>query len=204
MKKIFALFICLILLCLPVLAKKTYYIKDEPEYELKFLCFSEEDCYNVTPSFLEVKNKKFVGFGDFNYYDLDTYKYNKATDTYNVNVVIERDPSTDSDVIDHSPYDKGYITHLIFSLTYCPSKKIFNASYIGFISGFDVTEYKNGEPYSITTNFIDIYYNNNPKYISDLDSWIKELNQEIPKTFGQIGGSKHDIALEYLIPYALR
>ena len=78
MKKVFLTFISIILISAPVFAAKKYYIKNDTDYNLQFLCFNERECYSVNPNIIEIKNKKFVGFGNYHYFDISTYKYNKT------------------------------------------------------------------------------------------------------------------------------
>lgn len=66
---------------IPALAARKYYIKNDTDYGLQFLCFSEKECYNITPNIIDIKNKKFVGFGGYHYFDISTYKYDKNTHT---------------------------------------------------------------------------------------------------------------------------
>ena len=198
MKNILILF-CLIIFSLPVFATREYYIKNYNN--LQFLCFSENECYSINPDIITIKNKKFVGFGGFHYFDINTYKYNENIDTYTVDVVVDRDPSTDLEVCNKCPFDKGNITHLIFTLTYSPSKNIFKGEYKGFISSEDIVQYKNNKPIGIYINYLNIYYNNNPKLIKDLSYWLRFFNKEIAKTFRQPNGYVYDTEIEYIIPY---
>ena len=99
------------------------------------------------------------------------------------------------------PFDRGNITHLIFSLTYNPLAKNFNAAYKGFVSSEDITEYVNGKPYAINVNYLNIYYDNNPKYIKDLSNWLDFFNKELSKTIGKADSYGYDIEIEYIIPY---
>ena len=70
-------------------------------------------------------------FGTMNhynpFYDLSSYKYDKSTNTYSIDILVDRDPSTDLGVCNKSPFDRGNITHLIFSLVYKPFPKNFKA-----------------------------------------------------------------------------
>ena len=180
---------------------REYYIKNDTDYNLQFLCFNEDECYSLNPDIIEIKNKKFVGFGGYHYYDMDTYKYDKDTQVYNVDVLVDRDPSTDLGVSNKCPFDRGNITHLIFSLTYKPTTKEFQATYKGFASSEDILKYKNGEPSVINVNYLNIYYDNNPKYIKDLSNWLKFFNKDLPKTIGKPDNYGYDIEIEYIIPY---
>lgn len=198
MKKLLIL-ICFIFLCLPVFAARDYYIRQDKEYQLEFLCFSKDECYCTTPDIIDIKNKKFVGFGGYHYFDTSTYKYDKITDTYTVDVMVNRDPSSDLEVCNKCPYDSGYITHLIFKLSYTPSKKLFKSDYKGFVSSKEVTEYQNGKPMYIYTKFLNLYYNSDPQLISDLNVW-KKFFKEISKKFGTQESSNYDIEIEYILP----
>ena len=183
--------------------KRKYYIKNDIDYGLRFLCFNENECYSLNPNIIEIKNKKFVGFGAYHYYDISSYKYDKESNTYSVDILIDRDPFTDLGVCNKCPFDKGNITHLIFSLTYNPLEKNFNATYKGFVSSEDITEYVNGEPSAITVNYLNIYYDNNPTYIKDLSNWLKFFNKELAKTIGKPDGYGYDVEIEYIIPHYL-
>ena len=200
MKKIFLIILLFIFTVLPVFAAKKYYIKNT-NYDLKFLCFSEKECYNINPNIIKIKNKEFIGFGTFHYYDLSSYIYNSKTNTYSVDVLIDRDPFTDSNICNKSPYDKGNITHLIFSLVYKPFPKKFKAIYKGFVSSEDIIQYKNGKPVSHHINFLNIYYDKNHNYIKDLKYWLNYFNKEVLKNFGTKYSSNYNIEIEYIIPY---
>ena len=142
-----------------------------------------------------------VGFEGNHYFDLSTYKYDKNTHTYFVDIVVDRDPFTDLEINDKSPYDKGNITHLIFSLVYSPLTNKMEATYKGFISSEDRLEYVNGKVNAIDTNYINVYYDNNPKYIKDLSSWLEFFDKDIPKTIGKPDGFGYEVEIEYIIPY---
>ena len=200
MKKIFLFLILVIFTVLPTLAARKYYIKNNTDYDLQFLCFSEKECYNINPSIIKVKDKEFVGIGAYHYYDLSSYKYDKSTNTYSVDVLVDRDPSTDLDVCNKCPFDRGNITHLIFSLVYKPFPKKFKATYKGFVSSEDIVEYENGKPISHHLNYLDIYYNNNANYIKDLKHWLNYFNKDVLKKFGTQYSSNYNIELEYIIP----
>ena len=182
-------------------ATREFYIKNESNSELKFLCFNEKECYSINHDIIEIKDKKFVGFGNYHYFDLSKYKYDKNTNTYSVDVLVDRDPFTDLDVCNRSPYDEGNITHLIFSLKYNPLTKKLQATYKGFVSSKDILQYENGKPAKIQVSYIDVYYDNNPKYIKDLPNWLKFFNKEIAKIHAK---SIYDIEIEYIIPYYIR
>lgn len=47
MKKLFFILISIILISIPASAKREYYIKNDIDYNLKFLCFNENECYNI-------------------------------------------------------------------------------------------------------------------------------------------------------------
>ena len=202
MKKIFLFMALIIFTVLPVFSAREYYIKNDSDYNLQFLCFSEEECYSLNPDIIEVKNKKFVGFGAYHYYDISTYKYDKHKHIYSVDVLVDRDPSTDFGICNKCPYDRGNITHLIFSLTYKPLTKKFKATYKGFVSSEDIVQYKNDMPISHNTNYLNIYYDNNSNYVKDLKLWLNYFNKEVLKNFGT-SYSSYDIELEYIIPYYL-
>ncbi len=204
MKKIFLVLILIFLTGIPVFAARKYYIKNDTDYDLQFLCFNEKECYNINPDIINIKNKKFVGFGKYHYFDISTYKYDKKTHTYNVDVLVDRDPSTDLGVCNKCPYDRGNITHLIFSLIYKPLIKEFKATYKGFVSSEDIVKYENGKPTAIQVKYLNIYYDKNSKYIEDLADWLKFFNEEIVKTIGKHNGYDYDVELEYIIPYYIR
>lgn len=201
MKKIVFALILIIFVCLPTFAAKKYYIKNDIDYDLQFLCFSEKECYSLNANIIEVKNKKFVGFGAYHYYDLGSYKHDKKTNTYSVDVLVDRDPSTDLDVCNKCPFDRGNITHLIFSLIYKPFPKKFKATYKGFVSSEDIVKYENGKPISHHINYLDIYYNNNANYIKDLKHWLNYFNKDVLKKFGTQYSSNYDVDIKYIIPY---
>ena len=204
MKKIFFTLISTILISIPVYAARDYYIKNDTNYNLQFLCFNEKECYSINPNIIDIKNKKFVGFEGYHYFDISTYKYNKNTQTFSVDVLVDRDPFTDLGVCDKSPFDRGNITHLIFSLTYKPLIKEFKATYKGFVSSEDIVQYENSKPTAIYVNYLNIYYNKNFKYIKDLPDWLKFFNNEIVKTIGKPNSYAYDVELKYIIPYYIR
>ncbi len=204
MKKMFFVLISIILISAPVFAAREYYIKNDTDYDLQFLCFNEKECYSINPEIINIKNKKFVGFGRYHYFDISTYKYDKITHTYSVDVLVDRDPSTDLGVCNKCPYDRGNITHLIFSLMYKPLMKKFKATYKGFVSSEDIVQYENGEPTTIQVNYLNIYYDKNSKYIEDLPNWLNFFNKEIIKTIGNTNGYGYDAELEYIIPHYVR
>lgn len=205
MRKIVFALVLIIFICIPSFAAKKYYIKNDTGCDLKFLCFNEDECYNIDPSIINIKDKKFVGFGAYHYYDLSSYKYDKSTNTYSIDILVDRDPSTDLGVCNKSPFDRGNITHLIFSLVYKPFPKKLKATYKGFVSSEDIVEYENGKPSAIYANYLNIYYDNNPKNIKDISIWLEFFNNKIIKTFGKPNGSRnYDVEIEYIIPYYVR
>lgn len=204
MKKLFLILLLNILISVPAFAAREYYIENDTKYNLQFLCFSKNECYNITPTIIDIKNKKFVGFGISHYFDISTYKYDKNTHTYNVDVLVDRDPSTDLNVCNKCPYDRGNITHLIFSLVYKPQSKEFSATYKGFVSSEDIPQYKNSKPTAIQVNYLNIYYDKDSKYIEDLTDWLKFFNKTIAKTIGKPDGYVYDVELEYIIPHYMR
>ncbi len=200
MKKILYTLILITLTCIPASSAREYYIQKDSEYDLQFLCFSEKECYSLNPNILNIKNRKFVGFGGYHYYDISSYKYDINTRTYKVDIVVDRDPFTDLDVCNKCPFDKGNITHLIFSLTYQPLTKTFKAIYKGFVSSEDIVQYKNGKPAAIYVNYLNIYYDNNSAYIKDLSDWLSFFNKEIVKHLGKSNAYSYDVEIEYIIP----
>lgn len=138
------------------------------------LTFANED-YLVT-DLIKVQDKTFVGFGGFNYYDMDSYKYNAQKDTYVVDIIEDRDPSTDLMYYSPSPYDDGIITHILLSIKYTPSKKKAKVKYKGFISSKEVLKYKNGVLHSMNNIPTYIYYDNNKKHIPELKMWLDYYN----------------------------
>lgn len=187
--------------CVTSNCNKKYYIKNNNNYDLQFLCFSEKECYSLNANIIEVKNKKFVGFGAYHYYDLGSYKHDNKTNTYSVDVLVDRDPSTDLDVCNKCPFDRGNITHLIFSLIYKPFPKKFKATYKGFVSSEDIVKYENGKPTAIYGNYLNIYYDSNPENIKDLSDWLNLFNKRVAKTFGKHNGYTYDVDIKYIIPY---
>ena len=176
-----------------------YYIEKDDKYQTEFLCFLKHRCYYTVPSVVNIKGKDFVGFGNYYYYDLSTYKYDRKTKTYSVNVLVDRDPTTDLGICNKSPYDNGNITHLLFTISYNPSKKIFKAEYIGFASSKDSLIHKNDGYQYIETNFINIYYDNNPNLIEELDERLKYYNNEAAKTFDKTNGEAFGVEMMYII-----
>ncbi len=203
MKK-FVLFIFLFFVfSLPAFASKSqnYYIKKYTDYELEFLCFSARKCYNATPKIITVKGKNFVGFGGYHYYDINSYKHNIGTNTYNVDIVVDRDPSTDLGYYNKCPYDEGDITHLIFSLTYIPNKRHFKATYKGFISTKLMVEYEKGNPVKSYFKYLNVYYDNNPSLAEELQNWLDYFNKNTIKTFGKKYSVDYDIEIKYILKY---
>ena len=130
---------------------------------------------------------------------MSTYNYDKKTKTYSVNVLIDRDPTTDLGICNKCPYDKGNITHLLFNLKYNPSKKIFKAEYIGFASSKDSLAYGDDGYQYIETDFINIYYDNNPDLIEELNKLLNYYNNEAIKTFNKRNGEAFGVEIMYII-----
>lgn len=187
---------------LPALAQRDYYIKKDKQYGSTFLCFNKEECYCIDPEIITIKGKKFVSFRGYNFYDISTYKYDKNTDTYTVDMIIDRDASRDNERYSKCPYDNGNITHLIFNITYTPSKEQFKAIYKGFVSTKDILEYKNGQPSAITVNFLNIYYNNNSKLIKEFSEFEAHF-EKAKKTFHKAYGCEYWVEIIYLLKYFL-
>ena len=201
MKKILILFLFLTFSCSSVNAYKNreYYIKKDNDFNIEFLCFSPKKCYNSTPYVITINGKKFVGFGGYHYFDISTYRHDIKTDTYTVNVIVDRDPSNDLGYYSKCPYDKGYITHLIFKLIYNPTQKIFKSEYIGFVSSEDIIEYEGNTIEKMYKKYINTYYDNDPNKIAELQNWLDYFNKKIIKTFGKKYGSDYDIEIIYIL-----
>jgi len=203
MKKLF-LTICILLFFQHVALaykSKSYYIKKDSTHNIEFLCFSAKSCYNATPEIIKVKDKTYVGFGGYHYYDISSYKYNINTNTYNVDIAVDRDPSTDLGYYNKCPYDKGDITHLIFSLAYIPNKRYFNITYKGFISSKLVVEYEKESPVKNYFQHLNVYYDNNPSLIEELQSWLDYYNKNTIKTFRKKYNANYDIEIMYIIKH---
>ena len=201
MKRSFLVLLSIILIGISAGYTQEYYIKNNTEYGLQFLCLSEKECYSINPNILNIKDKKFVGFGSYHYYDVSSYKYDINTHTYSVDVLVDRDPFTDLDVCNKCPFDKGNITHLIFSLTYQPLTNTFKAIYKGFVSSEDIVKYENGKPAAIYVNYLNIYYDNNSAYIKDLPDWLNFFNKELVKYLGNSDAYSYDVEIKYIIPH---
>lgn len=201
MKKLFIVTFILIIFSIPTFAgqNKNYYINKDSNFGLISLCFSAKRCYNATPEIIKVKDKTYVGFGGYHYYDISSYKHNVSTNTYYVDVAVDRDPSTDFGYYSKCPYNEGDITHLIFSLTYNPKKKYFKAVYKGFITTKLMIEYEKGLPVRSYFKYLNIYYDNNPSLIDELQNWLDYYNKDIIKTFGKKYGSIYDIEIMYIL-----
>ena len=198
MKKKF-LVLCLLFFSLPVSASLSYHFDKDKKTGTEFIYFSNGTCYNATPEIIKFKNKKFISFGGDYYYDISTYKYNKLTDTYYTDILLDRDPSSDYNHYTKCPFDDGEITHVIIGLKYSPRKKIFKATYKGFASTKLIVEYKDNLPISSHFEYLNIYYNNNRNMIKELPSYLEYYNNQIIKTFGKPNGSTIDIEMIYLI-----
>ena len=114
-----------------------YYYKDNNTT----ICFPHlDDCCSAEPTKISfINNKVFIGLGlGEQLYDISTYKYDKKTDKYTVDMLLDRDFSTDLGYYSQCPYDDGIITHVLFGITYIPSKKIFKAEYKGFLSSKEI------------------------------------------------------------------
>lgn len=204
MKKIVsAIFLLIILFGIVLFAirfKNNFcYIQKDDKYQTEFLCFLKNRCYYTIPGIINIKGKDFTSFGNYYYYDLSTYNYDEQTKTYSVNMLIDRDPATDLEICNKSPYDNGNITHLLFNLKYNPSKKIFKAEYIGFASSKDLLFYGDDGHQHIKTDFINIYYDNNPNLIEELDELLNYYNNEAIKTFDKINGEAFGVEIVYII-----
>lgn len=126
--------------------------------------FEDDVCENIFE--LVISNKKFLCFFPNSCYDKKTFVYDKLTDTYYVDFMYEQDPAGDLEYPPSKcPYDSGYITHLIFNITFSPSKNIFTADYKGFISSIDISNTKSEDSFN---KFLNIYYDNNPNFIYGL------------------------------------
>jgi len=183
--------------------KNEFYIKYIKEYNQLFLCKKNGDCYNATPERLGIKDRRFIGFSTFSFYDIDSYKYDKENNTYTVDIAIDRDPSTDLGYYNKCPFDEGEITYLIFSLKYSPFQEIFKADYKGFISAELKVEYnEKGKPEAIYFDNYKIYYDNNPAYVEELNNYTKYFN-ELSETSGSKLFADYHIELTKLIPMYL-
>jgi hypothetical protein len=203
MKNLFIIACVLIIFSNPAIASKNknYYIKKDVHNGMEFLCFSAKTCYNATPEVIKVNDKTYVGFGGYYYYDIGSYKYNASTNTYNVDIAVDRDPSGDLGYYNKCPYDEGNITHLIFSLTYSPNKRYYKAAYKGVISTKLIVEYEKVNPVKNYFKYLNVYYDNRPSLIDELQNWLDYFNKNRIKTFGKKYGVNYDIEIKYILKY---
>lgn len=157
---------------LPVFAQKDYYIKKDTKFNIQYMCFSENECYPLSPETIEVKKKKFINFIGFDYYDLETFKYDKKNDIYKVDMIVDKNPIAVDEYNTKCPYDKGYITNLIFNITYSPSKDELNATYKGFISSKVLMNHNT----DIYFRYLNIYYDNNTNLIKEFNEYRTNKN----------------------------
>ena len=124
---------------------------------------------------LNILNKKFLCFFPNSCYDIKTFTYNKTTNTYNVDYMYEQDPTGDLDYpLSKCPYDKGYITHLIFNINFSPTEKNFNATYKGFASSTFTGDTNKG----YSNKILNIYYNTNPNIIYGIENDINHFKNK--------------------------
>ncbi|MEE3349905.1 MAG: hypothetical protein VZR09_07685 [Candidatus Gastranaerophilaceae bacterium] len=139
-----------------------------------------------------LSNTNFVGKGYLSY-DLNSFKYNHNKDMYFVDVMEEMDPGGDIENI-ICPYGEGYITHLIYSTKYSPTKKIFKVNYKGFMCSTGEYEYKNSVPMYFEYKPKGIYYDTNhsiiPNFNMDYFNYLKkEIND--PNEYNYFGVIKN-------------
>ena len=199
------LIICLIFTALIGSVIWFYFGRKEPVKHVNFyitklygsdlLCFSEDDCHYVEPHSEIVNNRNLVRFSEDHYYDLSTYKYNKLTDTYRVNLIYDRDPYDEFGFYSKCPYDEGNISHIIFSIKYIPSKQVFKAEYIGFMSSKNIIDEQKGS----IKKFLNMYFTKDANFIPELNDYLKYFNEEAIQTFNSPHGFEYDIEITYLI-----
>ena len=158
---------------IPVMAKDNNY----HTYDSKLYEYDKENYHSIN-----VNNQKYSCIGH-NCYDLKSFEYNKLLKTYHVNILMNlMDCNAHQEY--KSPYNDGYINHLIFKTSLHNGKIVVKC--IGFVVSEIVPIYKNGQSYSM-------YYNNmivhmtKPKTIKNIEefesiSMDKDLHLEIIKT----------------------
>ena len=126
----------------------------------------------------KINNTKFVNGGYLDY-DLNSYYYNRKSNTYSIDVMEELDPGGDLENI-KCPYGEGYITHIISSTKYSPKHKFFEAQYKGFLCAVGEYKYENSRPISFQYNYKGVYYDNNPSIIPNFNmDYFENLRKEI-------------------------
>ncbi len=176
-----------------------YYYKDNNTT----ICFPHLDnCCSAEPTQISfIKNKTFIGLGiGEQLYDTSTYKYDKKTDEYTVDMLLDRDFSTDLGYYSKCPYDDGIITHVLFGITYIPSKKVFKAEYKGFLSSKEIITYDSyGNPSTYYLKHLNLYYTKDKHFIGELDDTLKYLNEEVIKSFNPPNNCNYGVDIIYLL-----
>ena len=168
-----------------------------------FLVFCSLGCNDISQKFKEktafsyetmlINGKEYISSGGSYYYDLNTYKYDKKTKTHSVDVLVDRDPTTDFGYYNYCPYDNGIITHILFNLSYSEITKKFKSEYKGFLSQKLIAMYEDNKPARDKFEPIKIYYDNSQELIPELQMHLNFFNDEI---YHVNSSYKHDM-LEY-------
>ena len=108
---------------------------------------------NNTPFDIYIKEKKYTYFVN-NCYDLKSFKYDKKTDSYYIDMIIDLMFWNEHQLYE-SPYKDGYISHLLFK-TKLKGKKL-TVECNGFVVADVVPEYRNGRSYSTHYDIIAVH-----------------------------------------------
>ena len=115
---------------------------------------------------LNILDKKYTCY-DNNCYDLSSYRYNKLTKTYYVDMIIDLMNWNEHEEY-KSPYGDGYISHLIFEAKKHNNQITFKCK--GFVVGEIIVDYENGKASSAHYNIIAIH-RGKPKTIKNIKSF---------------------------------
>lgn len=157
------------------------------------IVFSSAYCFACEKYFPnKINNTQFVNGGYLDY-DLNSYNYNRKSNTYSIDVMEEIDPGGDLENI-KCPYGEGYVTHAIFSTKYSQKDKFFKAQYKGFLCSIGEYQYENSIPMSFQYNYKGVYYDNNPTRIPNFNmDYFENLTKEInnPNKYNYFGFIKN-------------
>ena len=141
-----------------------------------------------------LNNTNYIRRGHL-YYDINSYKYNPKKNLYMIDVMEELDPGGDMGNI-ICPYgdEYGYITHLIYSTKYSPTKKNFKVKYKGFTCATGEYKYINSAPIEFYYNYTGVFYNKDTSLVPDTNlDYFKYLKKEInkPNEYNYFGIIEH-------------
>lgn len=150
MKKIFLILILIIFVSVPAFAQY--------KPNLKKLTHISNN--------IKIQNRKFI-CDDYNCYDFGSFRYNRLTKTYSFDMLMDLMWCNYHQEY-KSPYNDGYITHLVFKVNFHEPDKI-NIKCTGYVTGNVVVEYENGKASSAHYEIIS-EHKNKPSVIKDMKS----------------------------------